>query len=75
MLNSVKIFPDLKDMMLEIMPKMQSATVNTTNHNNHLMEENMELKKMIMKNYGRNVTNNINNNQNFNINILYRKIC
>ena len=42
-----EIFPYLKDMMLEIMPKMQSTTINTTNYNNHLMEENMELKKMI----------------------------
>ena len=52
-----EIFPYLKDMMLEIMPKMQSTTINTTNYNNHLMEENVELKKMIMENYGRNVTN------------------
>ena len=62
-------------MMLEIMPKMQSTTINTTNYNNHLMEENMELKKMIMENYGRNVTNNINNNQSFNINIFLNEQC
>ena len=62
-------------MMLEIMPKMQSTTINTTNYNNHLMEENMELKKMIMGNYGQNVTNNINNNQNLNINIFLNEQC
>ena len=62
-------------MMLEIMPKMQSTTINTTNYNNHLMEENMELKKMIMENYGRNVTNNINHNQTFNINIFLNEQC
>ena len=61
--------------MLEIMPKMQSTTINKTNYNNHLMKENMELKKMIMENYGRNVTNNINNNQNFNINIFLNEQC
>ena len=38
------------------------------------MEENLELKKMIMENYGRNVTN-INNNQNFNINIFLNEQC
>ena len=70
-----EIFPYLKDIMLEIMPKMQSTTINTTSYNNHLMEENMELKKMIMGNYGQNVTNNINNNQNLNINIFLNEQC
>ena len=37
-----EIFPYLKDMMLEIMPKMQSTTINTTNYKNHLMEENKD---------------------------------
>ena len=35
----------------------------------------MELKKMIMENYGRNVTNNINHNQTFNINIFLNEQC
>ena len=39
------------------------------------MEENMELKKMIMENYGRYVTNNINHNLNFNINIFLNEQC
>ena len=29
-----EIFPCLKAMMLEIMPKIQSTTINTTNYNN-----------------------------------------
>ena len=69
-----KKFPYLKDMMLEIMPKIQSTTINTTNYNNHLMEENLELKKTIMENYGRHVTDNINHNQNFNINIFLNNV-
>ena len=50
---------------------------STDNENlvNYLMKENMELKKIIMENYGRNVTNNINNNQTFNINIFLNEQC
>ena len=49
---------------------VQQTQINPSTDNgnlvNYLMIENMELKKMIMENYGRNVTNNINHNQTFN---------
>ena len=58
---------------------VQQTQINpsTDNENlvNYLMIENMELKKMIMENYGRNVTNNINHNQTFNINIFLNEQC
>ena len=44
-----------------------NPSIDNENLVNYLMKENMELKKMIMGNYGQNVTNNINNNQNFNV--------
>ena len=52
-----------------------NPSIDNENLVNYLMKENLELKKMIMENYGRNVTNNINNNQNFNINIFLNEQC
>ena len=52
-----------------------NPSIDNENLVNYLMKENLELKKMIMENYGRNVTNNINNNQNFNINIFLNEKC
>ena len=52
-----------------------NPSIDNENLVNYLMKENMELKKMIMGNYGQNVTNNINNNQNFNINIFLNEQC
>ena len=58
---------------------VQQTQINpsTDNENlvNYLMIENMELKKMIMENYGRYVTNNINHNLNFDINIFLNEQC
>ena len=52
-----------------------NPSIDNENLVNYLMKENLELKRMIMGNYGRNVTNNINNNQNFNINIFLNEQC
>ena len=52
-----------------------NPSIDNENLVNYLMKENLELKKLIMENYGRNVTNNINNNQNFNINIFLNEQC
>ena len=52
-----------------------NPSIDNENLVNYLMKENLELKKMIMENYGRNVTNNINNYQNFYINIFLNEQC
>ena len=40
-----EIFPYLKDMIHEIMPKMQPTTINTTNNNNHIYNINTFLNE------------------------------
>ena len=52
-----------------------NPSIDNENLVNYLMKENLELKKLIMENYGRNVTNNINHNQTFNINIFLNEQC
>ena len=57
--------------------EQQTQIIPSTDNENlvNYLIENMEMKKMIMENYGRNVTNNINHNQNFNINIFLNEQC
>ena len=40
-----EIFPYLKDMIHEMMPKMQPTTINTTNNNNHIYNINTFLNE------------------------------
>jgi len=40
-----ELFPYIKDMMVEMMPKMQPTTINTTNNNNQIYNINMFLNE------------------------------